>query len=257
MKLLEYLVPSRARRELLKTLQSHREGLSVRQLARRTGLAYSNAHREVNQMKQVGLLRQKKVGKALLCSWNSDSAAARALGPFLRDPETHVAGAPGEEMLFWNLKQWGAPLTREGKSGRKLSLEETLGYGLSLARHHPELARVWPVVFAKNRAALDLAALVRLGRRLGQKRALGFFLSLSRKLLNDPRLAKTERALRDERFRKTEDFFVLERGRRARKLAEKRTPSLAREWHFRMNMTLESFRAPFEKFVGTREAVRR
>lgn len=257
MKLLEYLVPSRARRDLLRTLQAHREGLSVRQLAQRAGLAYSNTHREVNQMKHVGLLCQKKVGKALVCSWNSDSTAARALGPLLRDPETHVAGALGEEMLFWNLRHWGAPLTREGKPGRKLSLEETLGYGLSLARHHPEVARVWPVVLAKNRSALDLSALVRLSRRLGQKRALGFFLALSRTFLKDAKLSKTERDLRDDRFRKTEDFFYLERGRRARELAEKRTPSLAREWHFRMNMPLESFQGPFEKFVGTDEAIRR
>lgn len=257
MKLLEYLVPSRARRELLRTLQAHHDGLSVRQLAQRTGLAYSNAHREVGQMKQVGLLRQKKVGKALVCTWNSDSAAARALHHLLRDLETHGAGAPGEGMLFWNLRRWGAPLTREGKPGRKLSLEETLAYGLSLARRHPELARVWPVVFAKNREALDLGVLVRLSRRLGQKRALGFFLSLTRRLLNDARLAKTERDLQDHRFRKTEDFFFLERGRRARELAEKRTPPVARDWHFRMNMPLESFRGPFEKFVATDEAVRR
>src|SRR5579863_672584 len=101
MRLLEYLVPSRARRDLLRTLQAHRDGLSVRQLAQRTGLAYSNAHREVTQMKLVGLLRQKKMGKALVCSWNPDSAAARALNPLLRDPETQVAGAPGEETLFW------------------------------------------------------------------------------------------------------------------------------------------------------------
>jgi hypothetical protein len=257
MELLEYLVPSRARRELLRTLQSDRKGLSVRQLAQRTGLAYSNAHREVNQMKQVGLLRQRKVGKALLCSWNSENPAADALSHLLRDPETGMAGSLGEDMLFWNLKQWGAPLTREGRPGKKLTLEETLGYGLSLARHHPEVARVWPVVLAKNRSAVNLDALVRLARRLGQKRALGFFLSLSRKLLNDPSLARTQKALQDERFQRTEDFFVLERGRKARELAEKRTPSVARDWRFRMNMPLESFQAPFDKFAGTHEAVRR
>jgi len=40
-------VPSRARREMLRTLRAGGPRLSVRQLSRRTGVAYSNAHREV------------------------------------------------------------------------------------------------------------------------------------------------------------------------------------------------------------------
>lgn len=257
MKLLEYLVPSRARRDLLRTLQSHREGLSVRALAHRTGLAYSNAHRELSQMKQVGLLRQRRAGKSLLCSWNAGSRAAHALSPLLRDSEARRAGVPGEDALFWNLKRWGAPLSREGKPGEKLSPEETLGYGLVLARRHPDVARVWTLVLAKNRGAVNLGVLVHLAGRLGQKRALGFFLSLARKLLQEPGLARTARSLRDERVRRTEDFFVLERGRRAQTLAEQRSPALARAWGFRMNMSLESFQATFDKFVRPHEVVRR
>lgn len=256
MTLLDYLVPSRARRELLRALHSEREGFSVRQLAQRTGLAYSSAHREVRAMEQAGLLRLRRVGKALRCAWDAGSPAARALRPLLQDPKAGGAAVPDEETLFWNLKRWGAPLARPGRPGGKLTLEETLAYGLGLARHHPDVARTWPLVLAMNRPALDLEVLVRLARRLGQKRTLGFLLSLTGTLLGEAKLAGTARLLRDARFRRTQDFFVVARGRRARELAERRTPPMAREWRFRMNTPLESFQASFKKFVGTHEAIR-
>jgi hypothetical protein len=154
-----------------------------------------------------------------------------------------------EDTLLWNLKRWGAPLADEGRSPKKLSLEETLGSGLVLARRRPNVARVWPIVFAKNRDELNLDVLAQVARRFHQKRALGFFLSLMQKLLKDARLAKAERQLREKRSLKTVDFFVIRRGRRARALAAKRTPALARKWGFRMNMPLDSFVAIFRKFM--------
>ena len=257
MTLLEYLVPSRARRELLKAVWHRKEGLSVRQLALRSGVAYSNTHREAARMEQVGLLRRRKSGKSLLCSWNPASPAAKALSRVLEETHADAKVLPEEETLFWNLKRWGAPLTRTGKAGAKLSLEDTLAFALDLARRHPDVARVWSVVLAKNRSAADMEALVRRARHLGQKRTLGFFLSLTGELLNDPSLKPTECRLRDGRFRRTVDFFTMGRGKRARELAERRTPRPAREWGFRMNMPLESFRATFDKFAGHRAGVRR
>ena len=247
MQLLEYLVPSRARREMLRTLRSGGPRLSVRQLSRRTGVAYSNAHREVAQMKRAGLLRAERVGNAVLCSWNSGHPAAAAAARLLRDAESGRTRPPGEESLFRNLRRWGAPLMRTGSGREYLTLEETLACALPLARRHPEVARVWPVVLARNRSAVDLEDLTSRSVRRGEKRALGFFLALTGRLMRDPGLSRVGRCLRDHRVRKTEDFFLLDHGPRARALADRRTPSLARQWRFRMNMPMESFESHFEK----------
>ena len=252
MSLLAYVMPSRARRELLKLLRSRGKGMTVRQLAREAGVAYSSAHREVRQMSQVGLVRTERVGNAVVCIWNVGSDEANALDPLLRDSGTNKVTEPDEDSVFWNLRRWGAPLARPGTPGEELSLESTLSHALGLARRHSDVARAWPVVFARNQPAVNLQSLTLLTRRLGQKRALGFFLALTRRLLNDPSLADAEKRLRDDRFRATQDFFLPVGGKRAQKLADRRTPQPAKEWHFRMNMPLESFASSFRKFASSR-----
>lgn len=247
---LEYLVPSRHRREFLKALRSERGGLTVRQLARRVGVAYSNAHREVDRLLRTDLLRAQRVGNALVCRWNSRCSLAKALDPLI----TGTRGGADEETLYGNLKRWGAPLVKGGPPARNLPLEETLGRALLLARQHPEVARVWPLVLARNRNATDLGELERVARSLGQKRTLGFFLALTGRLSRDPSLAKFAKRFRDDRTRRAEDFFLFPQGDRARGLAEENTPSLAREWFFRMNMPVEGFESLFQKFVKPHEA---
>lgn len=244
MRLLEYLVPSRARREVLQALRSQDGALTVRELSRETGVAYSGVHRELEQMEKLGLARLERRGNAVACTWNAAHPAAKAMEALLGDP--------GEETVFWNLRRWGAPLVRPGTPGETLSLESTLAYGLRLARSHSDVARVWPVVLAKNLRGMDLPDLVRGASRLGQKRALGFFLELTGRLLGDPALERQGARLRDERFRSTQDFFVGPQGGRARKLAERRTPALAKAWGLRMNMPLDTFESSFEKFVEAR-----
>lgn len=247
--LLDYLVPSPARRGLLRTLQAHERGLTVRQLSLRAGVTYSNAHREVDLMKRAGLLHTERVGNAVLCSWKGKSSEARILAPLLDTRKTSSASPPDEEAFFWNLKRWSAPLSRTGTPGKRLTLEETLAQALALARRDADVARVWPVLLAKNRSEVDIEELEFLARRLGEKKALGFFLSLTGRLLKDPSLARHADRLHDGRVRRMEDFFRARRGKRARALAGERTPDLAREWCFRMNMSLESFEQLFRKFV--------
>jgi len=183
---------------------------------------------------RLGLLHPERVGNALVCRWNPKNPVAKALEPLF-------AGQPDEETLYANLKRWGAPLVKGGTPQEEFSLEETLGRGLVLARHHPDVARVWPVAFAKNRPQVDLSELVMLARSFGQKRALGFFLSLTAGLLKEPSLARFARRL--------EDFFLFSRGDRARRLAEENAPRAAKEWLFRMNMPMDSFESLFRKFV--------
>jgi hypothetical protein len=247
--LLEYLVPSKARRDVWKALRLQEGALSVRALAAKAGVAYSNAHREVLRMKEVGLLRTEVVGKSMLCSWNKRHPAARTLTDLLSASERGDAAGPAEELVYGSLKSWGAGLARGAAPEKPLNLEETLAYGVDLARRDPDVAQVWPVVLAKNRSQVDLARLEVLVRRLGQKRALGFLLSLTGLFMKDPTLARFARRFRDSRVRDAQNFFTLHQGRRAQALADAHTPALAREWHFRMNTRLATLRSHFDKFV--------
>jgi hypothetical protein len=249
MTLFEYLCPSRTRRALLRVLRSRKRAWTVQQLAQAAEVSYSNAHGEVGSMSRLGLVQTEKLGHAVLCAWNADSKEARALEPLLRAAEDEKGGLPGDDTLYWNLRQMGAPLASAGGKGSPLGKEETLAYALGLSRRHPEVARVWPVVYARHREELDHEMLARLAGRLGQKRALGFFLDLTQVLLGRD-APRARNRLRDARFRKTQDFFVTEPGERSRELAELRTPEVARRWHFRMNMPLESFKTSFDKFAA-------
>lgn len=257
MRLLEYLVPSRARREVLKTLRARHSGLTMKQLSLETGVAYSSVHRELTQLEELGLARTERVGNSVVCSWNGESPAAKALEQLLTSSnEGRVTADPSEDALFWNLRRFGAPLARVGTKSEELSLESTLAYALKLSRRHPEVARVWSVVFAKHLAEVKLEALKRLSGRLGQKQALGFFLALTRRLLKKQAAGLSEESLRDGRYKKTKSFFLSDESERARRLAELRTPDLAKDWQFRMNMPYESFESSFEKFTHETEAVR-
>lgn len=246
---LEYLVPSRARRQLLAALWAHPQGLSMRALSREAVVAYSAAHRELSLMVQAGLVLTQGQGHALVCRWNRRSPTAKRLEQMLCSTDAQHRDEEDSDTVYGNLRRWGAPLMEAGTPAKELSLEETLARALSLARHRPEVARVWPVVLAKHRTEVDLDHLEALANRFGQKKALGFFLALSGRLLGDRRLSRTASRLRDDRYKKVEDFFRLDRGERARKLAGRNTPALAKRWLYRMNMPLESFESTFRKFV--------
>ncbi len=250
--LLEYLVPSRARREVWKALRSEGAGLTVRALARQAGVPYSNAHREILRMKELGLLRTEWVGKSLLCAWNKRHPAARKLAELMGATRDFDAVESADDAVYGSLKSWGAGLARDTAAAKPLGLDETLAYGVALARRDPDIAQIWPVVLAKNRAQVDLDRLGTLVRRLGQKRALGFLLTLTGLLLKDPSLAAAARRCRDSRVRRTQAFFSNPNAKRTRALAEGTTPKVARDWHFSMNTSLESFQSHFGKFVRPR-----
>jgi len=245
----EYLVPSRARRQLLSTLWEHPKGLSVRALSREAGVAYSAVHRELSGMTRAELVQRRGEGKANVHRWNRRNPAARRLERLFSTDSRRSRLELDPDTVSWNLKRWDAPLLEPGTPGKELSLDETLARALSLARSRPEVARVWPVVIAKHSSEVDLPRLQVLANRLGQKKALGFFLALSGHLLSDRQLARAASRLRDGRYKRLEDFFRLDRGKRARTLAERNTPALATRWLYRMNMPIEDFEATFRKFV--------
>jgi hypothetical protein len=106
-----------------------------------------------------------------------------------------------------------------------------------------------PVFVWQHRRNLNFGSLFSEAHRLGEKRAVGFFLALTGTLGADSNLLDAAEQLRDRRVKKAEDFFKREHSSVERLLAEARTPPVAKEWLFRMNMTMETFASTFAKFI--------
>ena len=148
------------------------------------------------------------------------------------------------------LSHYGAPLY--GSSAVTTSdipaPEDVLAMGLSLAREDASVARALPVAFWRTHDRMDTAKLRRLARRHGQTNTLGFFLDLTGALANEQKFSREARRLRPAgRARKPTQFFKGHLNPYERKLAEIRTPDVARKWNFRMNMSLDSWQSMFNK----------
>jgi hypothetical protein len=249
--LLSYLVTSRARRELLVLLwRAGAEG-SVSALARRAGVSFAAAHRELVAMRSAGLARSKRQGAAAVYSANPASAHAALLHELAREAAVlPQPAADTDELRTW-LSAAGAPLlvARPAK-GPGPSLEEVLAEGVALAHRDAGVARVLPLVLWRHRDTLDYDELVRQATLRNEDQALGFFLELTGKLGNERKLLARARSLRDGRRTRTRPFFARPLGRRELALARARTPALARRWGFVMNMDLESFASTFAKHRG-------
>ncbi len=241
--LLDFLVPSRARRAVLTTLLGRRQGLSVRELARAARVPFSGAQRELAGLRKLGLLQVEPRGTGYACRWNASAPGAALLGKLLSGPSDPPLG-----VLLRNLKRWGAPLVDAGRRGPALDLEETLVAALGPARRRPELAVVWPLLLARHRNVVDLQRLAGLARRCGRKRELGFLGAVAARLLQDSTLARWAETLHDRRVRKTESFFDEAEGSRLARLSALRTPAAARRFGFRVNLPMSAFQSAFRKF---------
>jgi hypothetical protein len=249
--LLSYLVTSRARRELLRLLWALGAEGSVSALARRAGVSFAAAHRELQAMLAAGLARSRRAGTAVLYSANPGSSHAGLVRRLVDG--THAAGSevpPGpdaERVRAW-LSEAGAPLlVSRPTAGPVPPLEEVVAEGLALAHRDATVARVLPLVLWRRRGVLDPDGLVREASRRNEGQALGFFLDLAGRLGGDARLTALARRLRDRRRTRVRAFFARPQGRRAQALARARTPALARRWGYLMNMDLASFASPFRK----------
>jgi len=166
----------------------------------------------------------------------------------LDEPGEHAPADP-EQIQAW-LAHLGAPLY--GSTAVKESdvppPEWALAEALPLARREPSVARAFPVALYRNRKRLDFSRLRRMAKERGQGRALGFFLELTAELSGDRALVREARPLAREARRRVRasQFFKL-RSATERRLAELKTPAVARRWGFRMNMSDDSFASMFRK----------
>jgi hypothetical protein len=252
---LEYLVPSKARRNLLHTLWKKRAAGSVSELARLAEVAVSAAEKEISAMEELGLVSVERMANARVVRANESSPFAASVRALLATEEAKpVSERPTNEQVRDWLASYGAPLVSSGtaRSTRKRpSLEETLVHGLRVAHSDAAVTRTFPVLLWRNHERLRFPDLEHLARQAGLGRTLGFLSEVTAELTGDARFAKVANDLRDRRvrrdaffFRGTEDTLV------GKELAELSTSPAARRWHYLMNMPMESFESMFRKAVG-------
>ena len=246
--MLDYLVTSRARRQLLRLLWADRAHGSVSALARAGGVSFATAHRELEAMKAAGLTASARDGVATVYRANLAHPQADLLTALLTAAPAH--GTSDEQRLRGQLAALGAPLGGPAQTKRPPPPEEVLADGLVLAHHSPTVARVLPVAFWRQRDNMDYARLERAATLRNERQTLGFYLELTGHLAGDRRLAHRAVRLRDRRRTALRPFFSGGRGSFARAAAREKSPRLARRWGYSMNMELESFAAAFRKHVS-------
>jgi hypothetical protein len=228
--------------EVLAALEAARAslGMSKAELARRGRLPAETVRR---------LLTSRNANPHF--SMVADLLRPAGLGLFvgkLVDP-SEEAPAPPEIVQSW-LSHLGAPLygSTSVKSSDVPRPERVLAEALSLAHREAAVARALPLAFFRFRKRVDFPLLRRLAKERGQGRTLGFFLDLTAELSGDEALAREARPLKAEvrRRARASQFFKLQSSME-RRLAELKTPPVARRWGYRMNMSQDSFASMFRK----------
>jgi len=179
-------------------------------------------------------------------------ALAKSLGLRLTFEPLQTAeniNADADTLRTW-LAHYGAPLYGASVANHVPEPEVVLAMALSLARQDPSVARALPVVFHVNRNLLNFVRLRALANERGQGRVLGFFLELTSRLSGEPSLARAARPLRPAKPRHNAIQFFAVRSKLERRIAEMRTPEVARRWDFRMNMDQDSFASMFQKALS-------
>ncbi|MEW5849050.1 MAG: hypothetical protein AB2A00_09550 [Myxococcota bacterium] len=201
-------------------------------------------------MKDLELVISERRGAAEVFRANPDHPDAALLRQLVqRRPVSPPRDEHAETVRGW-LRDLGAPLVNGRAATPAPSEEDALADALKLAHRDASVARVLPLCLWYHRNHVDVARLGDRARADGEKHALGFMLDLTAEVCGDKRFAQWARELRDRRRRVVRDFFHgAPTSRRARELAERNTPDVARRWGYRMNMDLENFRALFQKFA--------
>jgi DNA-binding transcriptional ArsR family regulator len=242
-----YLVTSRVRRELLRLLWLERVEGSVSDLARRAGVSFAAAHRELDAMRGAGLATSCRVAASVSYAANVEHPGADVLVTLLSTTDEDRA-ADDRAVRGW-LRALGAPLATPA-TGRPPPLERVVGAGLRLAHRDATVARVLPIVLWRNRDG-NLDAVVDEATQCNERQALGMFLQLAGELGGDRCLVSKARTLHDRRRTRLRPFFAGLHGPRALAAARRNSPAVAKKWGFLMNMARDSFADAFANHVGS------
>jgi hypothetical protein len=219
-------------------------------LAERAGVAFASAYRELRAMEAKRLVTTEREGGALVYRANEAHPLADALRAMLATPAARQPEDDTErQQVRGQLAALGAPLQHAAVEPPSAPVEETVMRGVKMAHRDPDVARTLPVCLYRQRHALDPERLREKAVQLGEKPALGFFLALTAELSGDRRFKKWAKSVRDGRWHASHAFFhTSTHSARERRLAEERTPPVARRWGWCMNMDFEAFRSAFDKF---------
>jgi hypothetical protein len=220
---LEYLVTSRARRELLRRLWLDGDSGNVSQLARSCRLSFATAHHELEAMKAAGLALAERRGTSLEYRANRRHPQADSLLSLLT-PAAH-----------------GPVLSEEAIGELRPSPEDVLIDTLVLSHEDEGVALAIPAALWRQRDELDYGRLVRAATRRNERHALGFYLQLTSQLSGDPRFRRRAIFLRDRRRTMTRPFFTSGTQWSGNPLP------LARRWGFLLSVELARFAAAFKR----------
>jgi hypothetical protein len=253
--MLDLLVNSKSKLKFLRLLWVQELSGSVSELSRLAEVGFATAYDGLKALEKEGFVKSEFVGNAKVYSANANFEFSELLLKLLSSKPLEDSIQKSSQFLDvsdsdveLNLSHHGAPLGASGQPQKALSLEEAVAKGLELSHRNATVVRSLPVLLFKRRGELNMPMLEYLADRLDEKQTLGFFLDLSGQLGNDSRLKRLASQFRDRRFSKMHDFFLTSQGRFERQLAEMNTPPVAKKWHFRLNMEMDTFKTLFDKF---------
>ncbi len=242
----EFLVTSKVRRRLLRLLWSECASGSATELARRAGVGFASAYRELQAMRRLDLVESKREHNATVFSANRRHPLAATLYTLLKSPVL-ARVSRSDESTRNRLAELGAPVLSQGTHKLRGGVEQALVAGVALAHRDPAVARSLPVAFYRQADRLDPDQLTALALEHSEKAAVGFFLDLTAELSGDRRFSKWARRFRDRRVHARRPFFHTRAASLSVASQPDRSPSVAHRWGFHLDLPVEDFASLFGK----------
>lgn len=247
MKLATLFLKTERHQKLFKLLWVQELRASVREYSLMSGLPYATTYELLQKLEKMGVVEKTVQGRANLLVVKSSPPEVDLLKKLVNVGDEKKRFADYEEMdlpLVGNFED----LNNESAQSK----EELLVKSVVLAKRKSSLLRTLPLLVVRLGVDLNVYQLMHWARQFHAERELGFVLELASQLSREKKFAGLARKFHDRRWSKEVAFLENEaslKGFQA-KLVEKNTPKLAKKWHLKMNMGLDSFVSHYNKFVN-------
>jgi hypothetical protein len=250
MGLADFLFKNEAQKKLAFLIWGQGLEASVREFSLMSGLGYATAYEELHHMEQLGLVKKAHQGRSTLYSSTLSKEEQSVFKKLLPTaPEMSRKNKGFASMLL----ELGLPYVGNADElGQEpvADLEELVVRAVKKTKRSSALARALPVLLAKLLSSQDKHRLLYWAKKYGVKKELGFFVELTSCLSKDKQFKKLAHYFYDNRWAKDEFLFESEKNQKGfqAQLVTENTPELAKRWHLKMNMGLDSFESLFVKF---------